>query len=258
MMNPDETTDLPPITELTKSQRRVLGALVEKALTTPDAYPMTLKALTTACNQKNNRSPVTNYREDDVMQTLDELRELGLVAMLHTDTGRTERYRHYMRQRFALSEPQLAILTELLLRGRQQVGELRSRASRMRPIDSLEQLREALQGLQEMSLVQASGPLERRGVEVDHNLYRPSEGQTLEAAADEAPLRSRPIVAAASETADDEAEAAGLSASSSTLRDELEKLRLHSRELRDEVDALKSHVADLSRQIEEIRRDLGG
>ncbi|HVW01423.1 MAG TPA: DUF480 domain-containing protein, partial [Planctomycetaceae bacterium] len=152
-MNDALMTDLPPeeqrtpITSLSRMQRRVLGVLLEKGFTTPEQYPLTLKGATTGCNQKNNRDPITNYDEDQVEQVFDELRELGLAAVVHTESGRTARYRHYMRHRFTMSEPQLAILTELLLRGRQSLGELRTRASRMVPIDSLEDLRTALNGL---------------------------------------------------------------------------------------------------------------
>ncbi|HAH43504.1 MAG TPA: DUF480 domain-containing protein, partial [Planctomycetaceae bacterium] len=120
-----EEKELLHITELSRQQRRVIGVLLEKAFTTPDQYPLTLKAVTTGCNQKSNRDPVSNYSESQVYETLDSLREMGLVAVIHSDSGRTERYRHYMRRRFEFTEPQLAILTELWLRGRQTMGELR-------------------------------------------------------------------------------------------------------------------------------------
>ncbi|HEX6987701.1 MAG TPA: DUF480 domain-containing protein, partial [Planctomycetaceae bacterium] len=139
-----DSADYPPVRELTRPQRRVLGTLLEKGFTTPDQYPLTVKACTTGCNQKNNRDPISNYSEDQVLEILDELQQLGLVGVVHTESGRTERYRHYMRKRFNFTEPQLAILTELLLRGRQSLGELRTRASRMVPIDSLEDLRREL------------------------------------------------------------------------------------------------------------------
>src|SRR5260221_102719 len=174
---------LPPITSLSAMQRRVLGTMIEKALTVPESYPLTLKALTTGCNQKSARHPITSYSEDDVEETLGQLRELGLAAVVHTESGRTERFRHYVRRRFsALSEPQVAVLGELLLRGRQPMGELRSRASRMAPagsLDSLEQLRAELAGLLAMKLAQSDAALERRGVEIDHNLYQPRENQTM-------------------------------------------------------------------------------
>ena len=136
---------------------------------------MTLKSVTTGCNQKNNRDPVSNYTEDDVLDTLTELQQKGFVGCLHTEGGRTERYRHYMRLKTKLTEPQLAIMTELLLRGKQQPGELRTRASRMVPIDSQETLRQALQALLDAELLVANGQLERRGIEVDHNLYPSGE-----------------------------------------------------------------------------------
>jgi uncharacterized protein YceH (UPF0502 family) len=127
----DDDSEKITLTTLSRPQRRVLGTLVEKGLTTPDQYPLTLKAATTGCNQKSNRDPVTEYDEDAVQRTLDELREMGLVGEVHTEGGRAARYRHYMRQKTTITEPQLAILTELMLRGRQQLGELRTRASRM-------------------------------------------------------------------------------------------------------------------------------
>ncbi len=154
--------DAPPITELTKGQRRVLGTLLEKAFTTPEAYPLTVKALTAGCNQKSNRHPLTEYSEDDVLDVLDQLRQMGLAAVVHTETGRTERFRHYMRKRFTFTEPQLAVLTELLLRGRQSIGDLRARASRMVPIESLDELRVAPRGLLEQKFVQANTASERR------------------------------------------------------------------------------------------------
>src|SRR5579872_6773241 len=89
-----------PVTEFTKGQRRVLGTLLEKAFTTPEVYPLTVKALTAGCNQKSNRHPLTEYSEDDVLDILDQLRQLGLVAVVHTETGRTERFRHYVRKRY--------------------------------------------------------------------------------------------------------------------------------------------------------------
>src|SRR5579864_1862442 len=173
MNDSTEQTELPPLTSLSPAQRRVLGTMIEKGLTVPESYPMTLKGLTTGCNQKSARHPITNYQEADVEETLGELRELGLAAVVHTESGRTERFRHYVRRRFStLSEPQVAILGELLLRGRQSVGDLRGRASRMAPpgsLESLEQLRTELTGLVSMKLVQSDGPLDRRGVEIDHN-----------------------------------------------------------------------------------------
>jgi uncharacterized protein YceH (UPF0502 family) len=167
------------IRQLSRIQRRVIGVLMEKAFTTPDQYPLTLKATTTGCNQKNNREPVSEYSEDQVADTLEQLRELGVIAEVFTDGGRAARYRHYMRQKFDFTETQFAVIAELLLRGRQQPGELRTRASRMVRIESSEHLRADLMALQEKGFLQSNGPLDRRGVEVDHTFYLPKEGQTM-------------------------------------------------------------------------------
>ncbi|MEO1995656.1 MAG: DUF480 domain-containing protein [Planctomycetaceae bacterium] len=156
---------------LTAGQRRVLGVLLEKGYTTPEYYPMTLKAIVSGCSQKSNRSPVVTYDPDRVQDVLDELRVLGLVAERHTESGRTVRFRHHMRQNVKLTEPQLAIMTELFLRGRQRLGELRTRVSRMVAIERQDDLRSELAGLIERDLVRSNGPLERRGIEVDHCLY---------------------------------------------------------------------------------------
>jgi uncharacterized protein YceH (UPF0502 family) len=181
LMSDSSAEQLPPVKVLSKTQRRVLGVLIEKGITTPEYYPLTPKALATGCNQKNNRSPLSEYSEDDVTRAIDQLRELGLAAVVHTESGRTERFRHYARKRFPFSEAQLAIMAELWLRGRQSIGDLRTRASRMHDIPTLEQLREELKSLAAQGFVQANGSLESRGVEVDHNFYKPDEGKTLTA-----------------------------------------------------------------------------
>src|SRR5689334_17980535 len=92
--------------QLSRPQRRLLGVLIEKAFTTPDQYPLTLKSATAGCNQKSNREPVTSYSEEQVQRFLDELRSLGLVAVVHTEGGRTERFRHYARKAYPFTEPQ--------------------------------------------------------------------------------------------------------------------------------------------------------
>lgn len=236
---------VPRVSGLNSRQRRVLGVLVEKAYTTPEYYPLTLKAVTTGCNQKSNRHPVVQFEEHDVQETLDQLGELGLTAVVHPESGRTERFRHLMRRRLTLSEPQLAILTELLLRGHQQLGELRSRAGRMVAIDTLDQLRDELAGLRQMELVQTSGPLERRGVEVDHKLYtdREQEKHALSrAGADDVSSAGRFETQAAEATP-----APG----------EIDRLRDTANELRDALARLETSVADLQRDVEMLKRDLG-
>ena len=127
MSEPLATEGTPGPRTLTRHQRRVLGVLVEKAITTPNQYPLTLKGVASGCNQTSNRDPVVNYTEEQCQQYLDELRALGLVACIHTESGRTERFRHYIRKAYPFTEPQLAIMTELWLRGRQQPAFLQQR-----------------------------------------------------------------------------------------------------------------------------------
>src|SRR4051794_31787465 len=122
-----------PVLDL--KERRVLGVLVEKAKTTPDAYPMSLNALVTGCNQKSNRDPILFLSEDDVEYTLTRLQKAGLVMKI--TGGRVERWRHLLYESWNVDKVDLAILGELLLRGPQTEGELRTRASRMEPIDDL-------------------------------------------------------------------------------------------------------------------------
>ncbi|SNB47365.1 YceH family protein [Geobacter sp. DSM 9736] len=109
---------------------RILGCLIEKELTTPEYYPLTLNSLTTACNQKSNRDPVMNIEEGEVVAALDKLRFKGM-ARLSGVGGRVPKYCHSLAERLRLDEPELAVLAELLLRGPQTMGELRNRADRM-------------------------------------------------------------------------------------------------------------------------------
>ncbi len=162
---------------LAPRQRRVLGVLVEKAKTTPDAYPMSVNGIVAGCNQKSNRSPVMNLSQDDVDDILIELREMGAVAEVQQG-GRVPRYRHYMYDWLGVDKFELAVMTELMLRGEQTVGELRGRASRMEPIADLQALRGILQSLQQKELLLPLTP-EGRGQIVTHNLYKDREKNEL-------------------------------------------------------------------------------
>src|SRR6266851_2187029 len=135
---------------LTCNERRLLGVLVEKAKTTPDAYPMSLNALTTGCNQKSNRDPAMNLTDDAVEETLLRLQKQNLVSKIVG--GRVERWRHLLYEAWRADKVELAVLAELLLRGPQTEGELRGRASRMEPIDDLDKLRAVLKPLTERRL----------------------------------------------------------------------------------------------------------
>lgn len=154
---------------LTAKQRRVLGTLMEKSKTTPDAYPMTFSGLTTGCNQKSNREPVTNYSVEQVETVVDELRSLGAVTIVQ-GSGRVTKVRHYAYNWMVLNKTEAAIMTELLLRGEQTLGELRTRASRMEPIDDLKHLQQLFDDLKSRNLVVELSP-PGRGQLVTHNLY---------------------------------------------------------------------------------------
>ena len=159
--------------------RRVLGVLVEKAKTTPDAYPMSINAITTGANQKNNRYPVMQQEVDDVQESLDRLRELGAIAEVQGG-GRVPRFRHYMYDWLGVDKVELAVMAELLLRGAQTEGELRGRAARMEPIVDLNALRGVLDSLKAKQLVIPITP-EGRGHVITHNLYQPRELEKLRA-----------------------------------------------------------------------------
>ena len=134
-------------TLLTDIETRVLGSLVEKQVTTPEYYPLTLNALTLACNQKNNRNPVTSYHEDQVAQALETLREKNLTYVFYGSTSRVPKYKHVMPEVMHLSSPEMALMCALMLRGPQTPGELRGNASRLHEFASLEELEETLTGL---------------------------------------------------------------------------------------------------------------
>ncbi len=154
-------------------QRRVAGVLIEKAKTTADAYPMSLNALTSGCNQKSNRSPQMKVSPDDVEQSLDELREMGAVTEIQ-GSGRVAKYRHRMYEWLGVEKTELAVMAELMLRGAQTVGELRTRASRMEQIAGLDELRPILRTLIDRKLVIPLSP-EGRGQIVTHGLYPANE-----------------------------------------------------------------------------------
>jgi uncharacterized protein len=124
--------------QLATEEGRVIGSLIEKQLTTPQQYPLTLNSLVLACNQSSNRDPVVSYDERVVEQTLAALKTVGLVRFVHPSHGRSViRYRQVLDERLALDETELALLAVLLLRGPQTVGELRIRTERMASFDGI-------------------------------------------------------------------------------------------------------------------------
>jgi uncharacterized protein YceH (UPF0502 family) len=126
---------------------RVLGSLIEKELTTPEYYPLSLNALVNACNQKSNRDPVTNLDEEAVQQAMQRLNKAGLAGNADNLVGRVTKYEHRLQEAYNFTRHEIAILCELLLRGPQTPGELRSRAGRTHAFDDLGVVQSTLQRL---------------------------------------------------------------------------------------------------------------
>jgi uncharacterized protein len=156
MNTPDTPPTLSPGLTLTSDEARVLGALIEKQITTPEYYPLTLNALIAACNQKSNRDPVLALDETAVVLALDELRDKKLAWQVSLAGHRAYKYRHAFTEVFHVSEMCVPLLTELLLRGPQTAAELRTRTERMQAVFAdVAAVEAALQGLAEHT----QGPL---------------------------------------------------------------------------------------------------
>jgi uncharacterized protein YceH (UPF0502 family) len=134
---------------LSEVEARVLGALVEKEITTPDYYPLSLNALVNACNQKSNREPVMDLGEDEVREGLDGLNRLGLAGAARGADSRVTKYEHRLQEAFNFERRETAVLCVLLLRGPQTPGELRGRTERMHRFSDLDEVQTALRRLME-------------------------------------------------------------------------------------------------------------
>lgn len=222
---------------LNANQRRVLGTLMEKSKTTLDAYPMSYTGLATGCNQKNNRDPLSNLTVEQVEAIVDELRALGAAAIVQ-GSGRVTKVRHYAYNWLGLSKVEAAVMTELLLRGAQTMGELRTRASRMEPISDMSVLQEIFDGLKQRGLVVALTP-PGRGQIVSHNLYPEWEIEKLKNAKWESPAESV-------------ASGVGNSGATASKVDSSELIALQT-----EVKELKATVLSLTERLTRLEKDLG-
>ena len=225
---------------------RVIGSLVEKDLTTPDQYPLTIKSLLAACNQTSNRDPVVVYDEHTVLSALATLKEQRLVRFVLPSHGRSAvRYRHVLPEVLALDQRQCALVAVLLLRGPQTIGELRTRTDRMVKFDSLEEVEDDLRFLSNVmeplatSLGRKPGQKEERWIcpvvahsplqlVVDEPFSGGVSGSALEDGHREHAVEPRPLP-------DDPPD-----------------------DLRSELMALRSEIAELRRDVEELRKSLGG
>jgi uncharacterized protein YceH (UPF0502 family) len=239
-------------------ERRVLGVLVEKQKTskTADAYPMSLNALTTGCNQKSNRDPALNLSEDDVEDALGRCQKKGLVMRI--TGGRVDRWRHLLYETWHVDRIDLAILAELLLRGPQTEGELRTRAARMEPIEDLDALRRCLRPLVERNLVVYLTPEDRRGAVLTHGFHDPRERERLKAhhsaqplpAEVPAPIPPAPVPAPPPPPSRAEQALPALEAALAAGREETAALKR-------QLGELQATVAVLQKELRELKQALG-
>jgi uncharacterized protein YceH (UPF0502 family) len=218
--------------QLSPECARVLGALMEKGLATPQQYPLTINALQSACNQTSNREPVASYDETTVLAALDELKDRKLVRFVLPSHGRSViRYRQVLDEALGLDDGQTAMLAVLLLRGPQTVGELRIRTERMAKFDSLDDIQHQLE-----FLASREEPLAR-------NVGR-RPGQKEERWA-------TPLLAVDTHVDPHAPLQSGAHATAPPPVDVIDDLRSKLAELRVEV-------ADLRQEVQELRENLGG
>ena len=207
---------------------RVLGSLVEKDITTPDYYPLTLNALVNACNQSSNRDPVVAYGEGDVVRGLDRLREKKLAFMFQGADSRVAKFGHRIAESLELARPETAVLCVLLLRGAQTPGEIRGRTGRMHEFASLEEVEASLNALIARTPEALVARLPRQPGTKELRYAHLLSGAVASAAPEEAPRRAPP-------SAED---------------DRLLKLER-------EAAALRTEVAELRREVADLRSSLG-
>ena len=230
---------------ITAKQRRVLGTLMEKSKTTPDAYPMTFAGLCTGCNQKSNRAPISNYSSEQIETIVDELRAIGALTIVQ-GLGRNTKVRHYAYSWLAISKVEAAVMTELLLRGEQTLGELRTRAARMEPINDLQHMTELFSELKRRNLVVELSP-PGRGQIVSHNLYPEWELEQV-----------RKSVAAGISTIGDTEEptiSPSRQFASSSVAGSDSSSRIKGME--SEIEQLKYSIDDLQTRLSRLEKDLG-
>lgn len=245
------------MTPLSPRQGRVVGSLIEKKLTTPQQYPLTANALVLACNQSSNREPVVAYSESEVTETLDELRQLGLVRFVLPSHGRSVvRYRQALGEELGLDALQLALVSMLLLRGPQTVGELRTRSGRLADLGPLDAVERELTLLTEHQpplvarVPRRSGQKEDRWTEL---LRRPEDTAVGGSVKSEVP---EPSVTSAASAVD--ADTGGAATEGMEVGGGLAALRQEVGALAGEVGSLRDELSSLRTALDELRSSLGG
>jgi uncharacterized protein len=251
-MDSSPATSITPANDwpaLSLNERRILGVLIEKAKTTPDAYPMSINSLVTGSNQKSNRDPILQLNDGHVEEALEGLQKHMYVIRI-TGGSRVERWRHNLYEAWKVDKVELAVLGELLLRGPQTEGELRGRASRMEPIADLETLRGLLIPLRDRKLIVYLTPEERRGTVLTHGFHGKEELAHLKARQsagtfdDPEPISPRPVTTAAA-------------APASRPDERMEKALAEISLFRGTVEELQRTVAALEARVKTIADGLG-
>lgn len=210
---------------------RVLGALIEKELSTPDHYPLSLNALTAACNQSSNRHPVMALADADVSGAIDTLRRASFVRSFQGSGERVPKYQHLLSQADELTGAELAVLSVLMLRGPQTMAEIRTRAGRLMPADGADGVEAALEGLITREPTAAAVRLPRRPGQKEQRYAHLLGG----------------------EVSHDEGDDVAAPATTSTA-DRLAALEELTRALREEMDVLRAALDDNTRQLGDFRR----
>lgn len=218
--------------DLNEQELRVLGALIEKEITTPEYYPLSLNALMAACNQKSNREPVMNLTEDEVLEALSSLRDKKLVWQLSTAGGRVPKFEHNIRSLFTFTKAETAVLCVLMLRGAQTAGEIKGRTERMYSFSNLQDVEETLKGL----ISRDDGPF------VKELPRQPGKKEPRFIH-----LFSTRVVDLLESSASVDAETPVLK---TTTADRLSELEQEVKQLREELDLLKNEFGEFKRQLE--------
>ena len=204
---------------------RVLGSLIEKEVTTPDNYPLTLNSLVLACNQSSNRDPVLALDEPTVSRSIEDLRHRSLVRAVQRSDSRATRYRQLMSEAMSLDAAATAVMCVLMLRGAQTAGELKTRATRLFEFGDLMQVENTLEALMARQPSALATRLPRRPGQKEARYAHLLAGEPVEAPE----LPETPVAAQAT----------------------------HVEELEQQLDALRAEVADLRAQFDEFRRSFG-
>lgn len=238
---------------LDRTERRVLGTLVEKAKTTPDNYPLSLNALVNGCNQKSNRFPQMQLDEEHVDDAIENLRKVGAVATIQGD-GRVDKFRHLAYDWLGVDKRELAVMAELLLRGAQTMGELRARAARMEPISGLSDLRPLVESLRQKKLVILLTP-PGRGCILTHALYQEQELAKVRAEHGNVDVGDEPF-SDEEDIPDTTATRSPIQAAPTQVvhREESGDLKRELAELREE---LSGEIHKLRSELEDLKRQLG-